>query len=345
MPPKKGGGKSTKAQQKDAQKVVEDKTFGLKNKKGAKNQKYIAEVQKQQQAKLAQRQKNEGKRPEDQPVSKKKAKEEQLKQMAALFKPVDQKVPAGVDPKSVLCEAFKMGICMKGDKCKFSHDKNVGRKGAKRDLYTDERDEANKETSADWDEETLKSVIAKKHGAEKSLPKTDIICKYFLDAVEKGQYGWFWNCPNGKECHYRHALPPGYVLKKDKKRQEEEENKVTLEEHIENERQALVGRTDLTPCTEENFLKWKEQRKQKREDEMKAHNKKREADIRAGKGTATGRELFMYRADELMQTDDAEATDDQWWKREEEEEAAAATADVDEDLFAEELDEKAKVAG
>ena len=23
----------------------------------------------------------------------------------------------------------------------------------------------------------------------------------------------FWQCPNSKECKYRHALPPGYVLK------------------------------------------------------------------------------------------------------------------------------------
>lgn len=23
----------------------------------------------------------------------------------------------------------------------------------------------------------------------------------------------FWQCPNGKDCKYRHALPPGYVLK------------------------------------------------------------------------------------------------------------------------------------
>ena len=23
----------------------------------------------------------------------------------------------------------------------------------------------------------------------------------------------FWQCPNGKECKYRHALPPGFVLK------------------------------------------------------------------------------------------------------------------------------------
>ena len=44
--------------------------------------------------------------------------------------------------------------------------------------------------------------------------RTDIICKHFLEAVEKRQYGWFWVCPNGgKDCKYRHALPPGYVLK------------------------------------------------------------------------------------------------------------------------------------
>ncbi len=41
------------------------------------------------------------------------------------------------------------------------------------------------------------------------------ICKYFLDAVENNKYGWFWQCPNGgNNCMYRHALPPGFVLKK-----------------------------------------------------------------------------------------------------------------------------------
>lgn len=34
---------------------------------------------------------------------------------------------------------------------------------------------------------------------------------------------------------YRHALPPGFVLKKDKKKEEKEEDKISLEELIENE--------------------------------------------------------------------------------------------------------------
>lgn len=63
------------------------------------------------------------------------------------------------------------------------------------------------------------------------------MCKYFLDAVEKKQYGWFWACPNGaKECHYRHALPPGYILKSQMKALlEEESKKMPVEEEIENE--------------------------------------------------------------------------------------------------------------
>lgn len=48
------------------------------------------------------------------------------------------------------------------------------------------------------------------------------ICKHFLEAVEGNKYGWFWECPGGEKCHYRHALPPGYVLTKDRKKMEEQ---------------------------------------------------------------------------------------------------------------------------
>lgn len=63
------------------------------------------------------------------------------------------------------------------------------------------------------------------------------VCKHFLEAVEKKQYGWFWVCPNGdKDCHYRHALPPGYVLKSQMKALiEEETEKITIEEEIDNQ--------------------------------------------------------------------------------------------------------------
>jgi len=58
------------------------------------------------------------------------------------------------------------------------------------------RDE--KETNENWNQELLESVIKSKHGNRKS--KTDKICKYFIEAIEKRKYGWFWKCPNGEEC-------------------------------------------------------------------------------------------------------------------------------------------------
>lgn len=44
------------------------------------------------------------------------------------------------DPKTVLCVYFKAGHCEKGNKCKFSHDRNVERKVEKVNLYEDARD-------------------------------------------------------------------------------------------------------------------------------------------------------------------------------------------------------------
>lgn len=41
----------------------------------------------------------------------------------------------------------------------------------------------------DWDQEQLEKVIADKHAKEKTNA-TSIICRNFLDAVERKQYGW-----------------------------------------------------------------------------------------------------------------------------------------------------------
>lgn len=103
-------------------------------------------------------------------------------------------------------------------------------------MYVDLRDGEENDTMENWDEDKLKEVVDKKHGeTDKKHPSTDIvsnlnililykstfnsiflfqICMFFLEAVEKSKYGWFWSCPNGTSCIYRHALPPGFVLKK-----------------------------------------------------------------------------------------------------------------------------------
>jgi hypothetical protein len=46
-----------------------------------------------------------------------------------------------------------------------------------------------------WDEEKLRKVVLSKAGNPRTT--TDIVCKYFIDAIESEKFGWFWECPNG----------------------------------------------------------------------------------------------------------------------------------------------------
>jgi len=208
-----------------------------------------------------------------------------------------------VDPKSLLCDFFKAGTFTKGSKCKFSHDLAVERKAAKIDIYTDTRDEDKTlDTMDKWDQAKLEQVVSTKGTGTK--PKSDIICKYFLDALERNQYGWFWECANGDSCHYRHALPPGFVLKRDVKKKKDEDEESTLEEYIETERGKITG--PLTPVTEESFAAWKKKRIEKKKVEDDEKKKAKEAAIKAGKSLSlSGRDLFTYRPDLFV--DDEEA--------------------------------------
>lgn len=51
------------------------------------------------------------------------------------------------------------------------------RKAEKRSLYVDMRDPGDMEdTMENWDEAKLQEVIEKKHGKDKKMPTTDIVC-------------------------------------------------------------------------------------------------------------------------------------------------------------------------
>ncbi|KAK2588334.1 hypothetical protein KPH14_004351 [Odynerus spinipes] len=291
MPPKKAPAPSKKTEQKKKEKVIEDKTFGIKNKKGAKQQKFIQQVEKQV--------KSGGVNPRkvEDPNAKKLEKEKKLKEqkeLALIFKPVQtQKIDKGTDPKSVVCAFFKQGQCTKGDKCKFSHDLSVERKAEKRSLYCDMRDDDKEADTMDkWDEDKLKEVVEKKHGLGGPRPTTDIICKHFLEAVEKSKYGWFWECPTGQKCIYRHALPPGFVLKKDKKK-EDKKDEISLEDLIERER-ANLG-PNQTKITLETFLAWKKRKLQEKKEQAIKDEEKRRNDYKAGRQVGiSGREMFYF---------------------------------------------------
>ena len=262
MPPKK----QDNAPKKKA--TVDDKTFGMKNKKGGAAQKQIKQIAQAQASSKSPEQKK--KDAEKAAREKEKEAAEQAKKEAAdlLGKPIHtQKVPFGVDPKTVLCEFYKKGMCEKGKKCKFSHDLDVGRKTVKKSLYTDTRegeeedeedgDPKKKDNMEDWDEEKLRQVVMSKHGNPKTT--TDKVCKFFIEAVENQKYGWFWTCPNGGDkCMYRHSLPPGFVLKTKEQRAAEKAMMdksplatLTLEDFLESERHKLTG--TLTPVTPESF--------------------------------------------------------------------------------------------
>jgi len=90
-----------------------------------------------------------------------------------------------------VCAFFKQGQCGKGDRCKFSHDLTIERKAEKRSLYVDMRDDDDEnDTMENWDEDKLKEVIEKKHGAGSKMPTTDIVLKSFI-YLETCQYYGF----------------------------------------------------------------------------------------------------------------------------------------------------------
>ena len=189
----------------------------------------------------------------------------------------------------------------------------------KKDIYSDARNEGDKnqtDTIDKWDDEKLRQVVLSKHGNPKST--TEIVCKFFIQAIEDSKYGWFWQCPNEdpatkKECHYRHALPQGFVLKSQLKREKEENasksKEITIEAFLETERHKLG--TNLTPVTKESFDKWKKDRVDKKAAEGEALKKVKEASHSAGRQVGmSGRDLFTYNADWFQ--DESDDDDDEW---------------------------------
>ncbi|KAJ2002761.1 Translation machinery-associated protein 46, partial [Coemansia thaxteri] len=147
------------------------------------------------------------------------------------------------------------------------------------------------DTMDKWNEEKLEQVVLSKHGNPQTT--TTIVCKYFLEAIENRKYGWFWECPNGGDkCKYKHALPPGFVLKKDKK-MDKAADEISLEEFLETERHRLGS--GLTPVTLESFTRWKTERSARKEAEEEKTRAAKEKAFKAGKlGNMSGRDYFEF---------------------------------------------------
>lgn len=301
MPPKKDT-KSEKGQQKSLEKqkmkIAEDKTFGLKNKNKSKHvQKYIKSVQ---QAAKGQHNVSERTLLEKE-FQKKEEKKKQLQQealLASLFKGTQNVAKVSVT------EGRKM------DPQTIKAEQQI-------DVYVDQREQKKTDTMDSWDQAKLEEVIRTKHGAAQAR-STDIVCKYFLDALEKRQYGWFWTCPNGgNNCKYRHCLPPGYVLRKDAPKEDvDDEDAEPIEEVIERERAALTGTGPKV--TLETFKLWKEKKEKDRRDAVE-QARQAEAKRSGPSGSLavlSGRDLFTY--DPSLFVDDAAAAGEDDYQEDEE---------------------------
>lgn len=182
-------------------------------------------------------------------------------------------------------------------------------------LYIDTRSDAYKKEKSEmhnWDQTQLEEAVNKNEDNYSSKTNsTEKVCKFFLDAVEKKIYGWFWVCPNSYGCIYRHCLPPGFVLKSEMAAEVETEY-VALEEKLDIEVKALLAaRRDLTPITLETFLAWKKirqerqnkERELKRQEHLKAFGYKKKLNK-----LMDGRSMFVFQ--KVTFDDDEEGADD-----------------------------------
>merc|ERR1711937_811045 len=225
----------------------------------------------------------------------------------------------GIDPKA---KSKKAQIYAEGT------GKAKDKKGAK-EAKEGEEDKG----MEDWTEEQLRDAVEKKHGKEKNkATTTDKICNEFIKAVETKKYGWFWECPKGPNCKYRHILPEGFVLESEKKalKAAEKKNQISLEDLIERERAALGP--NQTKITLETFSVWKAKKKAEkkaaRDKDIKEKTKKAKAGQVKG---LTGRELFAFEAN--VGGDDEEAEDIVIEREHEEDDPDVKIHEINDDFF------------
>lgn len=301
-------GVDEKKKLKELKKTAEDKTFGMKNKNKSKAVQNVIKGMATQQVKGGM----------DNIINSEfaaaKAKKELEKERAFMadvklgaLRAYDNTKEKAEDPSKKICPYFKAGLCQKGRKCKFLHEKAGSSGTQKANVYQDIRGEGGDDEGLYSDQKKLEEAVKFNQNKYVNPNATTLPCHHFLNAIADQKYGWFWQCPNGYDCKYKHALPVGFVLqKKDDGRGEKKE--FNVETDIDQAISDLASKG--TKMTYKLYLEWRERRKlrkakeaeQKKKDEMKAAGIKQP---KKGIKIMTGKSLFVF--DPNLFQDDADA--------------------------------------
>lgn len=109
------------------------------------------------------------------------------------------------------------------------------------------------------------------------------------------------NVENGEENTEEFHYDPDAYLFRPEDFDEVERDERRLEEQLEEQREALKGRTDLTPVTEESFQAWK----QAKREEAAAAEETRLRKAKSGEGKLRGWDLWKMNEDLFVDDEDA----------------------------------------
>lgn len=207
-------------------------------------------------------------------------------------------------------------------KAKIIEDKTFGLKNknrsAKVQQYVQSVSKSVKQGSADQRKKEMENEAKRKLKEEKRLFEEEMqkLFKSVDDGTAKKK-------PEGAEGEEDLGCNPDEYLFRPEDFDEVEEDDTRLEDKLEAEREALKGRTDLTPVTEATFQAWKAQKR-------KEAAEKEAARLKKAKETGHLKGWDLWQHDQTLFVDDEEA--DEFYEREEieeEEEEEEAKGHVD----------------
>lgn len=188
---------------------------------------------------------------------------------------------------------------------KIVEDKTFGLKNknrsAKVQAYVQQVQQSVKQT-APQDRKALAEAEARK-AAREAKKARELELAMLFNAVNNENAAKNKTEENGEEEQGEYHYDPDAYLFRPEDFDEVERDERRLEEQLEEQREALKGRTDLTPVTEESFQKWKAEKRQ----EALEREEQRLRKAKSGDGKLRGWDLWKINEELFVDDDDAEA--------------------------------------